>query len=213
MDNGTIIPLFSTPIYSCDLDSNIVDAATPFLKSLEYHGMDPTGKTNTEFYTTNKFVLDLPECSDLRAEVMRGVYDYARSKLFVPPDIEFFITNSWTNRIEPGGGAAHHTHGNSIISGVFYLDVEDASGDLILHKDFNSSVPFPPQFIFEHTSYNIYNTKIWNFPPTNYKMILFPSGALHSIGSNCTNKPRWSLAFNIFVRGTISQVPLRQLRL
>jgi uncharacterized protein (TIGR02466 family) len=213
LDNSSIVPLFSTPVYSCDLSKQIIDSVTPFLKDLEYHCMDPSGKTNTEFYTTNKFVLDLPECRDLKQQVLDGIRDYAQVILCVTDQVEFYITNSWTNRIEPGGGAGNHTHGNSIISGVIYLDTEEDSGDLIVHKDYNAVFPFPPQFTFDYKQFNIYNTKVWNFPPSKYRMVLFPSGTMHSISLNCTDIPRWSLAFNTFVKGSISNVPLRQLYL
>ena len=36
---------------------------------------------------------------------------------------------------------------------------------------------------------------------------------LHSIGKNLSGKPRYSLAFNTFIKGTLSDAPLRQLKI
>ena len=211
MDNNTITPLFSTPIYSCELNKQIVDRASSALKELEYENMDSIYSIPKEFYSLNKNVLDLPEYTLLKNEVMLGVDDYIRGYLGVPSGCEFYITNSWVNKIQPGGEGAPHDHSNSIISGVLYLDTKDNSGDLNIHKDHTSMIPFPSTFLMDHDFYNIYNSTTWRFPPTQYKMILFPSSVMHSISVNDSDTIRWSLAFNTFIRGTINTRKLSRL--
>ena len=47
----------------------------------------------------------------------------------------------------------------------------------------------------------------------NGDLILFPSTLMHSVKTNTTDKERISLAFNSFIKGTVSTSPLNQLNL
>ena len=44
-----------------------------------------------------------------------------------------------------------------------------------------------------------------DFKVENGKLLIFPSNLMHKIGKNESNKVRYSLAFNIFCRGTFGE--------
>ena len=185
MSKPQIFPLFSTPIYV----NNVGDFPKPDVPSLEY----ATGPY--EFRTsTDKNVLDRPDFAHVRALIMREVELYTRELLRVTQSVEFYITNSWINIHRRGDSAIPHVHHNSLISGVLYLKVNDASGDIVFHRDLLSLVPFPPALDLDMESFNIYNCK------TN-DICLFPSVVMHSVDPNASDEERWCLAFNVFARG------------
>ena len=192
MSKPQIFPLFSTPIYV----NNVGDFPKPDVPSLEY----ATGAY--EFKTsTDKNVLDRPDFAHVRALIMREVDLYTRELLRVTQSVEFYITNSWINVHRRGDSAIPHVHHNSLISGVLYLKVNDASGDIVFHRDLLSLVPFPPALDLDMESFNIYNCKSWGHKPKTNDICLFPSVVMHSVDPNASDEERWCLAFNVFARG------------
>ena len=47
---------------------------------------------------------------------------------------EWYITNSWVLKHEPNDYNPAHSHANSLITGVYYLEVPEHSGDITFHK-------------------------------------------------------------------------------
>ena len=88
-----------------------------------------------------------------------------------------------------------------MISGVLYLKTNDASGDLVFHRDLLSLVPFPPALDLDVDSFNLYNCKSWGYKPKTNDICLFPSVVMHSVDPNESDEERASLAFNVYVRG------------
>lgn len=199
MNQRTIFPLFSTPVYI----NNVGAFETPDLNTLEYSNTAPTGEVFHFLSSTDKNVLDRPEFGDIRRIVMNEINVYAREVLIVSKNIEFYITNSWINVYRRGEQAGAHMHHNSLVSGVLYLKATDAGGDIVFHRDVQSLVPFPPALDLDMDAFNIYNCKSWGYRPKTNDICLFPSVVSHSVEPNGSDEPRWSLAFNAFVRGNI----------
>jgi uncharacterized protein (TIGR02466 family) len=115
--------------------------------------------------------------------------------------VEFYITDSWINIHRRGHTAGPHVHHNSLISGVLYLQVPENSGDLVFHRDVVSLLPFPPALDLDVNAFNIYNCKSWGLQPKANDICLFPSVVMHSVDPSESDEERWSLAFNVYVRG------------
>ena len=97
--------------------------------------------------------------------VMKEVDLYAHGVFGVSRNVQFYVTNSWINVHRRGQAAGQHIHGNSLISGVLYLNVNETSGDLVFHRDIYSLIPFPPALDFDVDPFNIYNCKSWSYKP------------------------------------------------
>lgn len=199
MNQRTVFPLFSTPVYI----NNVGDFERPDLETLEYSSRAPTGEVFHFLSSTDKNVLDRPEFRNIRQIVMGEINVYAREILVVNKNIEFYITDSWINVYRRGEQAGAHMHHNSLVSGVLYLKATDAGGDIVFHRDVQSLVPFPPALDLDMDSFNIYNCKSWGYRPKTNDICLFPSIVSHSVEPNGSDEPRLSLAFNVFVRGDI----------
>jgi uncharacterized protein (TIGR02466 family) len=194
MNKPTIYPLFSAPVYV----NNVGDFESPDIKSLEYsRGTYPFSSS------TDKNVLDRADFAATRGVVTREIELYAREVLRVSKNVEFYITNSWVNIYRPGESAGPHIHHNSLISGVLYLKVSEASGALVFHRDIYSIIPFPPALDLDMDSFNLYNCKSWGHKPKVNDICLFPSMVMHSADPNESSEERWCLAFNVFARGNI----------
>lgn len=108
------------------------------------------------------------------------------------------ITQSWTNANQPGESTHQHHHPNSIVSGVFYMDVGEG-GVLRFHK------PQPPIGLFWHyeperdpelMEKSPYTWEWVDVKVETGSVLLFPSYLQHSVPQNQSNTTRWSLAFN-----------------
>ena len=54
---------------------------------------------------------------------------------------------------------------------------------------------------FEYNKYSYVNDDLQVFKIKNGDILLFPSHVMHKIRKNLSDEPRYSLAFNYFVRG------------
>lgn len=66
-----------------------------------------------------------------------------------------------------------------------------------------------------HTEkFNIFNSNSWWFPVETGQVFLFPSSLTHSVETKQGKNTRISLAFNVFIKGTIgSKTALTELTL
>ena len=97
---------------------------------------------------------------------------------------EVHIQSMWANINDKGDSNAHHTH-EGIISGVFYLQVPENSGRLVLVdpavRNYNSAI--------KNSNYGI--------KPERLACIVFPSWLEHYVEPNQSNENRISISFNI----------------
>ena len=124
--------------------------------------------------------------------------------------MKFNLENSWANKHHKGDCSPEHYHGNSLISGVYYLDTNENSGTISFYKDksyYNLwtetvRVDFNYQDNLTNTAPNFYNAQSVQFHPKKNDIVLFPSLLNHEVAPNNSDIERYSLAFNLFPRGT-----------
>ncbi len=105
------------------------------------------------------------------------------------------ISNMWT--IINTGGAANlrHQHGNSTISGAYYVRAPKNCGDIVFYDP-------RPAPIFSHpkaNSPNLLNAQVNGISPKEGALVLFPSFLDHSVNENLSNDERIVISFNIQV--------------
>ena len=124
-------------------------------------------------------------------------------------EVEFYITESWLNVTKPGEFHHSHSHPNSIISGVFYVNT--IIDDKINFTDFNYKIK--QSLLFDIKEFNLWNSRVWWIPVNNNQLILFPSWLEHEVVDQTGDKDRISISFNTFVRGLINREHLQTLRI
>lgn len=211
MMDYSVTPLFAIPLYSASLGS--LDIKTKqYIKNLDYERMP----SNNGFYSVNKNILDVQECVALKSKIQSHIDNLMYEILNCDIKQSFEIQNSWVNRHEIGDWAASHRHNNSIISGVYYIEVDSLSGHIQFEKDRSYYNLWTDTVSVEMNSdndkLNFFNAEAWAINPKNNDLILFPSHLYHSVSENQSSKERYSLAFNVFPRGVLGN-KLNTLRL
>jgi len=193
MIKSEVLPLFSKPVLvvNHDDDAPNIDLLA-FCKTLEY---TPNGGGGGNFTSDNKSILDLEEFSHIKEKILTGLREYTYN-LMGWQELEFYITQSWLN-VNPHESSHHkHYHFNSIVSGTYYLETSDEDCIVFYSDD-------KPQLDFEKSFYNIYNASVYKVPIKTNTLVLFPSILTHSVDDNTAEWERVSIAFNVFVKGTL----------
>ena len=81
-------------------------------------------------------------------------------------------------------GANSHAHTNSLLSGVFYFQVDEKSGKLWFQKEIKSLYSISNNIDLDVTEYNILNSKEVVLNPKKQLLYLFPSWLLHNVNNN-----------------------------
>ena len=108
------------------------------------------------------------------------------------------IDNFWLNVNTHGSSNILHTHPESVLSGVYYVNVPENSGDIVFHS-FDSSLNDTSygNYVYESaTSHIPMNRNITSITPEDKMLIMFPSYYLHSVGTNLSREKRISISFN-----------------
>lgn len=196
MDNISILPLFVVPLYCNDII--ITEEEKHFIKAQPFVAM-PNG---TAFYTKNSYILEDNFLVRLKQEIDKNITHYVTEVYKIDTSsIEFYITTSWCNKFQKSQSGVRHEHRNSIFSGVFYIDAAPDSGQLSLENPVQS-LP-SPTFEFDYTNSNMFNSRVWAIDPKDNLLVIFPSHIMHSIKENTSSTDRYSVAFNVFVRGIL----------
>mgnify|MGYP001302257608 CR=1 FL=1 len=103
------------------------------------------------------------------------------------------INNMWAI-INTGGSAnLRHQHGNSTISGAYYVRAPRDSGDIVFYDP-------RPAPVYSHPlakTPNALNAMVNSISPVEGGLILFPSYLDHSVNPNLSKEERIVISFNI----------------
>ena len=108
---------------------------------------------------------------------------------------EMVITQSWFNRNHKGMQHHEHMHPNSIISGVWYPQINEQLPPIKFRH------PRQSQITGTIEKYNHFNSAMFMLPMKKGELLLFPSTLQHSVPTNFTNEVRLSLSFNTWCKG------------
>ena len=187
--------LWPTPIYQNSF--LIDDEVKNFIKNEVYERMS----TDNGFITVNRYLLNNDKLTNLKSNIDEHLENYTRKFLDIKDNAQFYMQNSWANRHEPGDWAQAHYHTGSLISGVYYLDVPEKSGDLVFQRMSSYTNLFHSTINIEYNNQNYINEDLQSLNVQTGDIVLFPSHVMHKIRKNESNLPRFSIAFNYFVKG------------
>ena len=99
--------------------------------------------------------------------------------------------------INTGGSTnLRHQHGNSTISGAYYVRAPEKSGDIVFYDPRPAPVYSYPQAI----NPNLLNAQVNGISPKEGALVLFPSYLDHSVNENLSNDERIVISFNITIQ-------------
>lgn len=201
-----IITFFPTTVLKVSLPNSVASVVS-FLDN-QLHTIpnpDPkmaqqeNGKNYGEI-SKDTYILENKECKDLRDNILFYSTYYAEEILGYYSQ-EWKFSQSWISLKYPNQTHHSHTHGNSIISGVFYYGSNyhiSESYNITFHKHHTPPAGFNTLSVpSDENKINYYNTTNYNINPQPGDLLIFPSHLMHSVPENQSNKIRRSLAFNV----------------
>lgn len=154
---------------------------------------DPKGRRISNAYTgwqSHDIIQDHPAFQKLMRLIVQTVNDeilpfHALDK----KQWKVAMGNSWANINDKSAWNKPHLHNGCWYSGVFYIKADGDEGDLVfIDRDTKVVADFPP---------SARTPCSFNFTPQPGELVLFPSGAMHMVEPNLTNKDRYSISFNL----------------
>ena len=191
--------LFPTPVLVFNLNRKFTqDEHDVFLDNA-------SSVTNSSFnhMSTNRNVLDDNRMSEIKLFVQQSIDKYKSNIMKIKTKSELYVTESWTVYLNNGQSVHSHNHANSIVSGVLYYN--DAKISFV-----NDKRPF---LWFDESEFNEFNSNEHIMNLSQGDLILFPSSLVHFVKPIEQEKTRMSLSFNTFVKGTISEVKTKSLKI
>lgn len=188
--NAEIQPIFATAIYKKRLRP-LTEKEKEFLEQCNV-----TNQNAGNLMSITRRLIDAPELSSLKLDFQNCINDYADQIMHIKNQI--YITSSWLNVSSANQHHNLHNHPNSILSGCFYIKVNDSQPTINFSR---TTQPF--LFNLDHHSFNSFNSTEWSLPVEDNMLILFPSSCYHYVKPNLTKNKRISLSFDTFIKGSL----------
>lgn len=184
--------LFPIPIGIYYINRPLAEKELSFVKNQETR----SNEGNLTSVVNN--VLSSTELSDISCFCTSSLADYFKSTVNPKYEVNLRVTQSWLNYTAQGQYHHRHTHPNSFISGVFYVET-NPDDRIYFYRSGYQQIKFPPE------QWNLYNSESWWFEATTGMLILFPSSLEHMVPNVQGSTTRISLSFNTFPVGTVGE--------
>ena len=103
------------------------------------------------------------------------------------------ISNMWAIVNKGGSTNLRHQHGNSTVSGAYYVRAPEDCGEIVFYDPRPAPIYSYPKAI----SSNLLNAQVNGISPKEGALVLFPSYVDHSVNENKSNEERIVISFNI----------------
>lgn len=191
MQPGEVIPIFPTTVTISNIDRSFTQEEMSYMFSYKDKVRDNGSNTKDIYILEQDMLADIKKlCEQALQDYLIQVYNPIN-----PNDISLKITHSWLNFSKKGQFHYKHTHHNSVLCGVLYIN---AMNDIITFTKMEDGSNWQVQ-PKEETPFNMNDIKI--FVNTG-ELVIFPSQLTHSVPTIET-EDRLSLAFNSFFNGDI----------
>lgn len=133
------------------------------------------------------------EMRKFMGELTKVIQQYLQSE-YVPstpnaielPPIAIDLCAYWINVMPPGAYHRIHTHPNTNLSGVIYLQAPEGSGDLYIPSPYDNGIDTIIKTVPDYV-----------LKPEVRQVYLFPSSLPHSVSRNESDEDRVSISFNL----------------
>ena len=183
--------LFPTPVGSFELGRDLSKLEQKFLFNLE------TRPNMGNVTSTNNYVLRDNRLSSLRLFLNNSLQEYFQATMSPQDNIKLEITQSWINYTKTGQYHHKHTHPNSVISGVFYIQASKEIDKLFFYNESYQQIKIVPK------EFHVYNSESWWLPVETGQLLLFPSSLTHMVATTSGEDDRISMSFNTFYKGKL----------
>ena len=187
--------LFPTPVWTVQLENYEIvnEEMYDYIKSEQSKDQAGINKSNVKGWHSKDFNLNEPEPQNFISLILPSIEKLMIDMNWDKKKQKVKINNMWAI-INVGGSAnLRHQHGNSTISGAYYVRAPKNCGDIVFYDP-------RPAPVFSHptsVSSNSLNAMVNSINPVEGGLILFPSYLDHSVNANLSNEERIVISFNI----------------
>lgn len=185
--------LFAEPVFRMNMGDVISEKQIAFIKNLKMV------RNPTNLISENLYIFEAPEMRSIKDGVQQALDVYAKEVMGIPQRL--YVTQSWSLVNEPSAGMHTHAHSNSVVSGsLYFCEMPSPPARMVFHRHrTHQQIDLQPG----GDAKNIYNTPINVITPKRNEVVLFASDLTHMVENNGSPEPRYSIAFNTFVRGKL----------
>ena len=186
-----MINLFAVPVAKSPIGRNYTDSELKYIESQ----LERPSKAIDNYASPNKNVLAHNELKDLQTIIQQHLDNYFKAVYNTSNNVALQITQSWLTLSRKGESHHSHTHPNSVVSGVLYVNVAGNDGINFYRNEENLWFELEPSETNYYNSYKIHvATKVGD-------LVLFPSSVKHGVNKVTEDIKRVSLSFNTFFSG------------
>ena len=186
-----MINLFAVPVAKSPIGRNYTDSELKYIESQ----LERPSKAIDNYASPNKNVLADDELKDLQTIIQQHLDNYFKAVYNTSNNVALQITQSWLTLSRKGESHHSHTHPNSVVSGVLYVNVAGNDGINFYRNEENLWFELEPSETNYYNSYKIHvATKVGD-------LVLFPSSVKHGVNKVTEDIKRVSLSFNTFFSG------------
>ena len=200
MIDENIAALFPTPLLRVDIPPELSTACNVFDNAEMW--TDKNSRMEYGLHSKNTYIMDEPECVQLKKFILDLAKDFAQNSLMYDYD-EWIFSQTWVTWKEPGQMHVAHTHPNSVISGVFFYGFgEEKTPAIQFHKEeITGNIQSIQLREKPDKRPSPFAWKTFSVPFTAGMLLLFPSHFRHSVPRNDTKYVRKSVSMNIVPKG------------
>lgn len=182
--------LFPTPLYINNINAPLINQQKDYLLNL------PKILNMGNLRSESGYIFEYPLFTELKKTINDNIKEYVNI-VYPNSNLDVYITQSWANYTEPNEYHHRHSHPNSFISGVFYVNAIKNEDMIKFYKD----LPFIYQI--NHNQSNNYNSSDVAILVETGDLVLFPSNFQHNVPPTTSKETRISISFNTFIRGNL----------
>ena len=189
---------FPTPVWALQIENykSVNEEMYTYIKNQQEKDQIGINKSNIKGWHSKDFNLNDKEPKNFVSFVISYVEQVMLDMNWDKIKQSVKINNMWA--IVNTGGSANfrHQHGNSTISGAYYVRAPESCGDIIFYDP-------RPAPVYSHpnaTSPNSLNAQVNGISPREGALVLFPSYLDHSVNENLSNDERIVISFNIVIQ-------------
>ena len=189
---------FPTPVWALQIDNykNINEEMYNYIKELQNKDQIGISKSNKKGWHSKDFNLNEKQPQNFISFIYSSIEQVMHDMNWDKQKQIAKINNMWAI-INTGGSAnLRHQHGNSTISGAFYVRAPENAGDIIFYDPRPAPIYSHPNAL----SPNSLNAQVNGISPKEGALILFPSYLDHSVNENKSNEERIVISFNLRVQ-------------
>ncbi len=190
MNNTRIMDLFPTPLYINNIDAPLINQQKDYLLNL------PKILNAGNLRSESGYIFEHPLFVELKKTINEHIKEYVNI-VYPNSNLDVYITQSWANYTEHNQYHHIHSHPNSFISGVFYVNAIK-NEDMI--KFYKNSLPI---YQINHNQPNNYNSNDVAIFVETGDLVLFPSNFQHNVPPTTSKETRISISFNTFIKGNL----------